>query len=120
MRKKKYPSSNSSKVPRKDWIGKTIQITKSGMFDIISGSPAHSVELFKGQKLKIVGVQEGNWLLCKLLHDVYFRAEPGIQMSELEREWHKKEFTGKIQKAPTLVIGISLNFDRNKFKVVKK
>lgn len=86
MTKRKYPSSNTTKVPRKEWIGKIIQITKSGMFNIVSGSPAYSAELFKGQKLKVVGVQQGNWLLCKLLHDVYFRTEPGIQMSELERE----------------------------------
>ena len=109
---------SKSKVPRKDWIGKTLEVTKDSIFNIISGASAYSLNLFKGQKLKVIGIQAGNWLQCKLLGSAAFKQEAGIQMSEFEIAWDKD--IGSIHTEKGLVVGVSLNFDRKKFKVVKK
>ena len=106
------------KVPRKDWIGKTLEVTKDNVFGIISGSSAYSLNLFKRQKLKVIGVQSRNWLQCKLLDSAKFKQEAGIQMSEFERMWSPD--IGSIHTEKGLIIGVSLNFDRGNFKVVKK
>ena len=108
----------SSRTPPKTWIGKTLEVKKNGIFGIVSGSSAYSLNLFKGQRLKVVGVQSGNWLRCKLLDITKFKQRPGIQMSEFERMWSPE--IGSVYTEKGLIIGVSLNFDRDKFKVVKK
>lgn len=108
----------SSKTPPKSWIGKTLEVKKDSIFGIISGSSAYSLNLFKGQRLKVIGTQSGNWLQCKLLSEARFKQEVGIQMSEFEIRWDKAY--GKRSYKKGIVIGVSLNFDRDKFKVVKK
>jgi len=75
------------KLPDKRWVGKIIEITKSGYFAVIEGSPAYSIYLHKGQRLKVIGRQEGNWLRCKLISSGYGKIQPGVQMSEFDRIW---------------------------------
>jgi hypothetical protein len=106
-----------SSKPSKKWIGKILEIKEDGVFGIISGSNAYSGNLFKGQRLEVIGVQEGNWLRCKLLSSALFKEEHGIQMSEMQQDWHP--ITDKTYSGSGIIWGISLNFDRKKFKIIK-
>jgi len=97
-------------------VGKTLEVTADGSFNIITGSEAYAGELLKGQKLEVVGVQEGGWLQCKLISPATFYARPPVQGSdaELTEPPDSRPVTGE-----GILWGVSLNFDKDKFRVVE-
>ena len=109
-------------IPNIQWIDNIIEITKDTTINIIKGSSAYSANVFKGQKFKVVGRQEGNWLQLVSLDNLKFELQAGIQSPEYDRgsshDFYGNKFGQQFQSSG-IIFGISLSTNRDKFKVIK-